>query len=932
MLDFLIQFLQKKKKQQVLREKWEKVLEEQWKRWVILILWVLMICWTVWFWFFTVSEGWEIFTVKNLISFILGLLILWGFSKPTANYSDIKRYFYVIFVPLWVIISTLLFSQKAGLEIDSLLILLTGVYPLFSLFKLKKYARIRKIFFIYNMWFYVFLSLYFLLLTVWISINVLNPIWELMIAYFNGIEGFDVYSLSELFSFLVGLGLFLLLLTYPIYSLHHYFDKWNQEKKYLHRGIVYFLWAVLIVTVLSTIPDLKNDFYNKQIRDAYQIISKEWDNYESYEKARWQWFLERAFLNRIKKSNGVYSQSDRKLFAKLYDGNPESFFWEKIAEYTNNRRSFATDRTKVWEKAGVVLSLAEINNTIKDTSLEGFPVLETRYTFHFKNQTRFNQEVIIDFETPSKYSVISDLKLWLNGELQWEIAPRWAAKNVYEESLRRNIDPALLEKVGINTYTLRVFPVTAKNNSKTRGKQKVELTILTPIFDKSDKIEYSPKFSFMNLKFNDESGIVSKIYHNEALKQQDQIKKGDIEEYISSSHSLDIKDFGIRFNDSYCINQDLIYFIQKNKIETRDLKLKKVALFLDSSFSVKKNKAASTYSELYSQLKTYWGNLQDIDIFTYNAKVEKVIDINDIKYWGNSDTSTIIDYIEKGGMKDTRIIIVTDDDDFDTGIFENKQRRFEFLTTNQISVVKIWEGIKKYPPEFNNILAATSGNIYDLQSKKDIEGVLDKIFLADKSKEGIKVIACEKKDWDAVVNEQSQIWAWYIWNELLSQLKGQDDWERIAREQTSIASRYSIVNQFNSFIALETERQKRDLERYKRRGDKYDVKYNNFWDKELGRRFPPEPRAVANRFNGGLFGIKANQKKVRYSWSRGYSGQELSMQSGMRMDNINVASLHGRAELNFLSILLLCLYLIEFYSIFAFIIKYKNAGKNTKES
>jgi hypothetical protein len=74
-------------------------------------------------------------------------------------------------------------------------------------------------------------------------------------------------------------------------------------------------------------------------------------------------------------------------------------------------------------------------------------LLETNYSFYFENQTNTNQEVIINFESPSQYSVVTDLLLGLNGELVGQISPRGAARKVYEDSLRRNTDPALIEKV-----------------------------------------------------------------------------------------------------------------------------------------------------------------------------------------------------------------------------------------------------------------------------------------------------------------------------------------------------------------------------------------------------------------------------------------------------------------------------------------------------
>jgi hypothetical protein len=97
------------------------------------------------------------------------------------------------------------------------------------------------------------------------------------------------------------------------------------------------------------------------------------------------------------------------LFQKLYDSTPEEYFGESIANYTDSRTSFGTNASNIGENAKVILSLAEIENRVQTGSL--FQVLETTYRFNFVNSSDTNQEVIIDFEAPTKYSVISSLRL-----------------------------------------------------------------------------------------------------------------------------------------------------------------------------------------------------------------------------------------------------------------------------------------------------------------------------------------------------------------------------------------------------------------------------------------------------------------------------------------------------------------------------------------
>jgi hypothetical protein len=145
-------------------------------------------------------------------------------------------------------------------------------------------------------------------------------------------------------------------------------------------------------------------FYEMQIGRAGEIIIREGNNFTGYTNAH-VFMLDRAFYSKIKNREYI----DRTLFQKLYDSTPEEYFGESIAEYTDSRRSFGTNASNIGEKAKVILSLAEIENRVQTGSL--FQVLETTYRFNFVNSSDTNQEVIIDFEAPTKYSVISSLRL-----------------------------------------------------------------------------------------------------------------------------------------------------------------------------------------------------------------------------------------------------------------------------------------------------------------------------------------------------------------------------------------------------------------------------------------------------------------------------------------------------------------------------------------
>jgi DNA relaxase NicK len=131
-------------------------------------------------------------------------------------------------------------------------------------------------------------------------------------------------------------------------------------------------------------------------------------------------------------------------FEIIYDTTVTEYFANKLPQ-NKNRRNRATSLSQVGENAKVEIKNIEFQNKVKTADMLNY--MESTVTLHFQNTSKREQEVVMHFSLPSKYSVISDLKLGLNGELIGQIAPRGAANKVYTQSLIRNIDPALLEKV-----------------------------------------------------------------------------------------------------------------------------------------------------------------------------------------------------------------------------------------------------------------------------------------------------------------------------------------------------------------------------------------------------------------------------------------------------------------------------------------------------
>lgn len=910
------------------------------------------------------STQWILVFVMSLIVVLFSLLLIVSLIrkfKARKTQENFLANSHLIYIPAIVIslsISTLIIEGFGGFSnigygrlrelLAKLLwdgwtwIYLVGfgallIYPLIDTLqtvrtKLQSYwwlEKIKNIFCTYNLWYYFILSI------VWtIYVFVYPSFWSQW--YADG-DSFFLSALSLIF--------ILVLFTYPLFSLKAYFNASERNHKKIWTGVLAFV-AMFVITTF--VPAFYNRFLDWQITRSSRIIENWWLNYTTFKKAE-TIFLGKAYLNYFNETKNLNSAW---YFTKIFDATPENYFGEKLVNIST-RNSMGTNATKVWKNAQVILKLAEVTNNIISTGGE-MDVMETTYKFHFTNTTTTNQEVKINFETPSLYSVVSDLKLWLYWELQGIIASRGAAAQVYADSLRINRDPALIQKVGLKTYSLSVFPILSKKDTKTQGRQLVQLTIQTPL-QKWTKIVYSPQISMTNLKVEKETTLLSKIYKNNALLKEDIAKSNEVAIYLDSDHLLPtniLEDSVAKNLSDYCIpismiaNLEIKWLIRNNNDELGNRRFistngmlenypiydeltnkrrgtisgllenypiyewsknsykwnlalpkwlksilspaqtekNKIALFFDNSMSAKRNNTLAWYQRLFDTIKNYGWKIQDVDLYTYNFAVEKISSIDDLKFRGYSDVDTIVDFIEKNNITNQRIIILTDDDNFNMTVEENKNRNFQLLLSNQIDVIKIGDDIKTYKSDFTNLISATKWNIYTYNVKlNNAQSVLENVF--ENEPVYMEICALEEEDIDVLLAQDSilspddktefkkiildlglekfmsdaqitgwviNIWektqttntgiqkiiAWYVWNQLLGWVENTNDWITVALSQSKIAKQHKIVNQFNSMIALETVQQYRDLERYENQKNKYDSTYSNNDSKDVTQSTP----------------------------------------------------------------------------------------------
>ncbi|MBK9767069.1 MAG: hypothetical protein IPP63_08605 [Chloracidobacterium sp.] len=93
-----------------------------------------------------------------------------------------------------------------------------------------------------------------------------------------------------------------------------------------------------------------------------------------------------------------------------------------------------------------------------DTKING-QVATTHVVQIFRNDTQYTLEGTYFFPIPETASVI-EFAIWENGKkLVGEVRSREEARRIYDEIVRRQRDPGLLEYAGKNLFQASIFPI-----------------------------------------------------------------------------------------------------------------------------------------------------------------------------------------------------------------------------------------------------------------------------------------------------------------------------------------------------------------------------------------------------------------------------------------------------------------------------------------
>ncbi len=131
----------------------------------------------------------------------------------------------------------------------------------------------------------------------------------------------------------------------------------------------------------------------------------------------------------------------------------------------------AAQRLGLWPDGGTALPLVRHDVQVNINH----PVAETVVTQEFDNTHTFDLEATFYYPVPAG-ATVAGMALWVKGERrEARMLERQKAREIYDGIVRKNRDPALLERVDGNMFKIRIFPVLARTRTR------VEVRFVQPV-------------------------------------------------------------------------------------------------------------------------------------------------------------------------------------------------------------------------------------------------------------------------------------------------------------------------------------------------------------------------------------------------------------------------------------------------------------------
>jgi Ca-activated chloride channel family protein len=149
-----------------------------------------------------------------------------------------------------------------------------------------------------------------------------------------------------------------------------------------------------------------------------------------------------------------------------------------------------------------------VNVTIEDQ------VATTRVDQTFRNDSQWSLEGTYIFPLPEN-AAISDFAMWVNGErVEGQLYTKEEARRIYDDIVRRRLDPALLEYVGRDLFQASIFPIDPGDTRRVE----IEYSQVLPVDNGLVQYVYPLSTERFSAKPLENVAITVNIKSNEAIK------------------------------------------------------------------------------------------------------------------------------------------------------------------------------------------------------------------------------------------------------------------------------------------------------------------------------------------------------------------------------------------------------------------------------
>ncbi len=434
----------------------------------------------------------------------------------------------------------------------------------------------------------------------------------------------------------------------------------------------------------------------------------------------------------------------------------------------------------------------------------------------YENQTTQDEEIFYSFSLPES-AVITGLWLGnsdkLNERYPYIVSTRGAAQKVYNNEVKKRVDPALLEQVGPRHYRLRAFPVLRRLTSsemvqfKTQPKLHLWLTY---------KVMQQEK-GWMLPQLGEKRNIFWDFRTKRNLKSDDWLPN-----YIPAESSLKPQLHQVNFEQGYQITAKPI---NNYSLPEGD----KFAVIVDTSFSMRKHQ---------KEVKDTWELLQSLkknDLDLYVSKSEGLdgqkfddlnkVDPQKITYYGSLKLKEMLEQFVKlkGDNNYDGILLITDEGSYEL----SKDEKIKSVSS-PLWLVHLGG---KLPPAYDDAIlriiqdsgGGVSTDIKEVMSRIATQSSLGKSILSVVDGYGWYLEKLENKPVENITkNSFQQITARYLVMGL-SREKAENKLTQLDQIH-AIAKKFDIVTPYSSMIVLVNDGQKKALKEAEKQADRFDRK------------------------------------------------------------------------------------------------------------